>query len=134
MTLKIPDTPISCVSMCVCARGCMYRHLCVCGIIFMKHALPSHTVGVSRSSSLAINHCRQLISAQSACERTALHVLACVHLTVAVRLQQSSQIPPWLLNELDVASAADTYLTRSMNASLLLAFVPQLQLLSLSAH
>lgn len=37
----------------------------------MKDALPSHTVGVNRSSSLAINHCQQLMSAQSACERTA---------------------------------------------------------------
>ena len=45
--------------------------MCVCGFIFMKQALPSHTVGVSRSSSLAINHSRQLISAQSACERSA---------------------------------------------------------------
>ena len=59
--------------VCVCVRACIY----VCVFIFMKHALPSHTVGVSRSSSFAINHCRQLVSAQSACERAAC-VCVCV--------------------------------------------------------
>lgn len=65
------------VRVCVWAWSTMHGHLCVricvCvgRFIFMNHALPSHTVGVSRSSSLTINHRRQLISAKSACERTA---------------------------------------------------------------
>lgn len=123
------------VSLCVWAcfavyvLVCMHIYVRVCGFLFMKHALPSHTVGVSRSSSLAINHCRQLTSAQSACERSAcVRVWACMFATTNVWSQQSSKIPLWPLTELEVASA-DTYLTCSMNASPV-AFV----LLSLSAH
>lgn len=54
-------------SACISKQPCA----CVCGFIFMKQGLARHTVGVSRSSSLAINHFRQLLSIQSTCERTA---------------------------------------------------------------
>ena len=57
------DTPTSCVSVYLTefvqgvAQGYMYRHLCVSVYV------SSHTVGVNRSSSLAINHWRQLTRA-----------------------------------------------------------------------
>lgn len=48
---------------------CLWTQSKIC--IFVCVYVSSHTVGASRSSSLVINHCWQLIKVQSACERTA---------------------------------------------------------------
>lgn len=86
------------------AEKCTFNYLrvcvCACMYIFMKPALLSHTVGVSRSFSLAINHCRQLISGQSACQRTVLvkerpWMCLCTWLLVFA-LRSQATIPPLL--------------------------------------
>lgn len=68
-----PDTPISCVAAYlgdfVWGRVGECIGICVRIDIYETRPAQSYIVGVSRSSSLTINHHRQLISAKSACER-----------------------------------------------------------------
>lgn len=152
MTLKILTHPFPVflciwVSLCVgmpegaCIGICVWLYICVCVGLNLWNMLcpvipwelaghlplPLITADSSQVPNLHVKELRVF-----ACVSASVCVFACARLTVDAWLQQSSKIPPWLLIELEVASA-DTYLMCSLNASPV-AFGLQLQHVSPSAH